>query len=64
MDKPQLDHQSVLKTLDQLSQTVDVMSNVINRLQNHVELLMQQRDELADESFSDLYPHPHKPKLH
>jgi uncharacterized protein YoxC len=44
------DHESMLKTLDQLSQTVDVMGSVISRLQQHLESLMQQRAELADET--------------
>lgn len=48
-DRP-LDPQSMLKTLDQLSQTVDVMGSVISRLQQHLESLMQQRAELVDDT--------------
>ena len=50
MHNSQLDHQTMLKTLDQLSQTVEVMSSVISRLQQHVETLMRQRAELVDEA--------------
>ena len=64
LDKQQLDHTSVLKTLDQLSQTVDVMSSVISRLQNHVEQLMQQRAELADESTQITLPTIQTRRLH
>lgn len=44
------DQQAVLKTLDELSKTVDVMSHVISRLQEHVENLTKQRSELLDEA--------------
>jgi hypothetical protein len=48
-DRP-LDHQSLKNTLDQLSQTVDIMGSVISRLQQHLESLMQQRAELIDDA--------------
>jgi uncharacterized protein (DUF2342 family) len=59
MNEPQLDHQSMLKTLDQLSQTVDVMGSVISRLQHHVEQLMQQRAELVDNTQPASLSHLH-----
>lgn len=60
MNNPQLDdHQSMLNTLDQLSQTVDVMGSVISRLQHHVEQLMQQRAELVDETQPASLSHLH-----
>jgi SepF-like predicted cell division protein (DUF552 family) len=44
------DQQAVINTLDELSKTVDVMSHVISRLQEHVENLTQQRSELMDDA--------------
>lgn len=56
MNNQPLDHQSMLRTLDQLSQTVDVMGNVISRLQQHLESLMQQRAELVDDTLPTIVP--------
>jgi len=50
------DHQSMLKALDQLSQTVDVMGSVISRLQKHLESLTQQRAELVDDTLPTIIP--------
>jgi len=54
------DQQAVIKTLDELSKTVDVMSHVISRLQEHVENLTKQRSELLDEAT----PTSHSQPLH
>lgn len=59
MSNQPLDHQSMLRTLDQLSQTVDVMGNVISRLQQHLESLMQQRAELVDDTLPTIVTNPH-----
>lgn len=64
MNNRPLDHQSMLKTLDQLSQTVDVMGSVILRLQQHLESLMQQRAELVDETPPAIVPPSDLTHLH
>jgi hypothetical protein len=64
MSNQPLDHQSMLKTLDQLSQTVDVMGNVISRLQQHLESLMQQRAELVDDTLPTILPGSDQHHLH
>jgi regulator of replication initiation timing len=64
MDKPQIDHQSMLTALDQLSQTVTVMSDMIGRLQNHVEHLIQERAALTDESMPRHMPAKSRGQLH
>jgi len=64
MSNPPIDHQSMLKTLDQLSQTVDVMGSVISRLQQHLESLMQQRAELVDDTLPTIVPPTDLHRLH
>lgn len=39
----------ILGALDELSQTVEAMGNVISRLQQHVENLTQQREALLED---------------
>jgi hypothetical protein len=54
----------MLRTLDQLSQTVDVMGNVISRLQQHLESLMQQRADLVDDTLPTIVPTTDPHHLH
>ena len=35
--KTQSDHETVMMALDQISQTIDVMTRVVNRLRTHLE---------------------------
>ena len=49
-DKNPSETESILIALDQLSQTIDVMTSVVGRLRNH----MQQREEAASDQTKDL----------
>jgi hypothetical protein len=49
-DKNPSETESILIALDQLSQTIEVMTSVVGRLRNHV----QQREEAASDQTKDL----------
>jgi hypothetical protein len=49
-DKNPSETEAILIALDQLSQTIDVMTSVVGRLRNHV----QQREEAASDQTKDL----------
>tara|TARA_B110000046_G_scaffold153777_1_gene163438 strand:+ start:179 stop:373 length:195 start_codon:yes stop_codon:yes gene_type:complete len=49
-DKNPSETESILIALDQLSQTIEVMTSVVGRLRNH----MQQREEAASDQTKDL----------
>ncbi|MEM1110931.1 MAG: hypothetical protein AAGI11_03390 [Pseudomonadota bacterium] len=53
-DKPRNDNETILMALDQISQTIDVMTSVVGRLRHHLQEQQaaaeakQQRDQPAD----------------
>ena len=49
-DKSPSETDAILIALDQLSQTIEVMTSVVGRLRNHV----QQREEAASDQTKDL----------
>ena len=49
-DKNSSETDAILIALDQLSQTIDVMTSVVGRLRNH----MQQREAAASDQTKDL----------
>ena len=49
-DKNPSETDAILIALDQLSQTIEVMTSVVGRLRNHV----QQREEAASDQTKDL----------
>ena len=49
-DKNPSETEAILIALDQLNQTIDVMSSVVGRLRNH----MQQREAAASDQTKDL----------
>jgi hypothetical protein len=49
-DKSPSETEAILIALDQLNQTIDVMSSVVGRLRNH----MQQREAAASDQTKDL----------
>ena len=49
-DKNSSETDAILIALDQLSQTIEVMTSVVGRLRNHV----QQREEAASDQTKDL----------
>ena len=49
-DKNPSETEAILIALDQLSQTIDVMTSVVGRLRNH----MQQREAAASDQTKDL----------
>jgi hypothetical protein len=49
-DKNPSETEAILIALDQLSQTIEVMTSVVGRLRNH----MQQREEAASDQTKDL----------
>jgi hypothetical protein len=49
-DKKPSEIESILIALDQLSQTIDVMTSVVGRLRNH----MQQQETAASDQTKDL----------
>ena len=49
-DKNPSETDAILIALDQLSQTIEVMTSVVGRLRNH----MQQREEAASDQTKDL----------
>jgi hypothetical protein len=49
-DKNPSETEAILIALDQLSQTIEVMTSVVGRLRNHV----QQREEAASDQTKDL----------
>lgn len=57
-DKPQKDSETVLMALEQISQTIDVMTSVIGRLRTHVqEQAASRQNELQAEMRSDRVLH-------
>ena len=44
-----VDPETILVTLDQVSQTIDVLSNVVRRLQNYMHHYMDKADERASQ---------------
>jgi len=42
---PEIDPETILLTLDQVSQTIDVLSNVVRRLQNYMHQYMDKQGE-------------------
>ena len=43
--KPSMDPETVLVTLDQINQTIEVLSNVVGRLQRYVQTHMPQQPQ-------------------
>lgn len=61
--KPPMDPETVLVTLDQISQTIEVLTGVVGRLQHYVQTHMPQQpqDELP---FTDSSAHSCKKSIH
>ena len=51
-DKKPSETETILMALDQIGQTIDVMTSVVNRLRNYV----QQQDVTTAEASTDLSP--------
>ena len=59
--KAQLDSETILMTLDQIGQTIDIMTNVVGRLRGYITEQIDESDQQTKQQKKDIDSSPHYP---
>ena len=57
--KPATDAESILLTLDQLGQTLDIMNNVVGRLRGYLHTHLREQESAQQQDVPDHAPNDH-----